>query len=277
MKGILCKAKMICVLLFISYSLITAQTFNMQSIPTDNLELGFGFNKAFYSGGPEFSTFSGSYDFSVNIPLSNSLNLSGNIPLIVTKYDFGYQGNNKYDKNGLGNIYIGLQTKPDSSGVKKSFFSFGVFLPTADEQVSFNGLYNDYYHLLKFVPNIVGLYGNYSLHHIGEEGFIYGLEAGPNIFIPTEGNGDTEIFVHYGFTAGYKLSKVSLKAEFIGFAIITEDADNLSDRMINMFNLGLHYQGSVVSPSLFYKLYLKDALNNNIDGVLGLGVTVSIN
>jgi len=76
--------------------------------------------------------------------------------------------------------------------------------------------------------------------------------------------------------AGYQINKLLISTEFIGVAIISQQADTFGDRFVNMFNLGAQWKEDVITPKVFYKIYLREEMRDMIDGVLGLGVSVSI-
>ncbi|MFC2103559.1 hypothetical protein ACFLSS_03930 [Bacteroidota bacterium] len=266
--------------LLVSISLYTstAQSLNFQIMPNEKLQFGYSFSKPFYSSNLDMSALSGVHQLSFNIPLSSKFNITGDIPYISTSYesDYGY-GTFNYEESGFCNIYIGVQTNPVITDGARSIFSFGVFLPTAEEKASFNGLFINYYDIQKYLPNSVGIYFNYAYHKITNENIFFGVEVGPNILIPTEDDvGDTEIFIHYGFNVGYLVSNLALSVEFIGIAIVTASGGNLGDRLINLLDFGAQFNGTVISPKIFYKIYLKEGISDVVDGVLGLGFSVSI-
>ncbi len=259
-----------------------AQTLNLQSIPSDKIRIGFTFEKPFYPSNSNISAFSGNYELSCNIPLSSKLNLLLEVPYIYTKYEVNfsfddYHYSYKYDRGGAGNVFIGLQTKPGIDNDSKSIATFGLFLPTADTKASYTGLFNNYYEIQKFVPNSVGLYFNYAHHKFYEEGFIFGFELGPNVFIPTKGMSDLELFIHYAATTGYQINKLQINLEFIGIGIVSQSVNNFGDRLINQLGFGTQWKETFITSKVYYKIYLKEGLSNTIDGVLGIGVSVPIN
>ena len=274
------KSYLFCLIILFAFETVSAQTLNMQSIPTDKMWFGFNFDKPFYSIDDEFSFFSGVYQLSLNIPVSSKLNIISGVPLLVSSYerDYGIWGKSKFDKNDVGNIFIGLQTNHSSMKNKRSIVTFGLYLPTASKEAAFNGLLTDYYNLQKFIPHYLGVYFNYAFHKINHEGYNFGFELGPNIIFPTEGEGSkTELFVHYGLGGGFNVNRLLIKTEFTGMFIVSEEAQTFGDRFVNLFNLGAQWEGNTVTPELYYRIYLTNNISEVIDGVLGIGVSVSIN
>jgi hypothetical protein len=266
-------------LLIISTKFISAQTFNFQSIPNDKKQFGLTFDRPFYSDGiVDYSV--SIYQIYINIPVSTKFNILTNVPFVHANYEFNatpYNSDFNFNKSGLGNIFVGLQTNPETVNNRKSVISFGLFLPTGDEEVAPIGLFPDYYNLQKYIPNSLGIYFNYAHHKIVDEGFEYGLEVGPNMSIPTEGeSGEVELFLHYGLKAGVIVQKFSLNVELLGIGIITEDTEDFGDRFVHLVNFGAQWRGDLITPKIFYKIFLQDDLSDMFDGVLGLGVNIAI-
>lgn len=276
--------KIIIIMLLLAFlnTLSLSQTLNLHSISNEKLQFELTIKKPFQSDLIEHSTFSGIYDILFNIPLNRKFNLVGDIPFNHIDYDLnyrseGFRSNYGFSKSGLGNIFIGLQLKPDDLKDKMSYITFGVNLPTADEDAAFNAIFYDYYEFQKYIPNTLGLYFNYAFHKIRTQGFYYALEFGPNILIPTgDSKANTEIYVHYGVDLGVQIRKIIINAELTGIGFVTASTDNFSDRLVNILGLGLHWDENFIMPKVFYRIYLKEELSNMIDGVLGIGVAVNI-
>lgn len=260
----------------------SAQTIDFQSVPSDKIQFGLSFDKPYYDGDVDVSTFTGVYQFSLNVPISSKFNLIGNIPYVSIKYEVdNFWGDYSYSKNGIGNIFVGLQTTTGINNPAKSIFSFGLYLPTADEVAAVNGIFTDYYNLSNYVIDYVGLYFNYAYHKQIEKRLNFALEVGPDIIIPTEGDGaDTELLMHYGINGGIHVNQLAFNLELLGSVMLSEDTDDFGDRFVHLINLGANYNVATnnlnIIPKIFYRYYLKEDIRNMIDGVLGLGVTVSL-
>jgi len=68
----------------------------------------------------------------------------------------------------------------------------------------------------------------------------------------------------------------SFNIEYLGIALLTSATNNFSNRLIHILNFGTLWKGSTITPKIFYKFYLKENMRNKIDGVLGIGITLSI-
>jgi hypothetical protein len=257
-----------------SFFFLSAQNLNLQPIPTDDIKIGFNFSKPFYSSVTNISTLSGVYEINCNIPLSSKLNIVGEIPFINFSYDINYGfGKFEYKNQGLGNIFIGLQTKPNLSDKGKSIASFGVYLPTGGKDLFLGSSFINYYDLQKFTPNSIGLLFNYAYHKTASENFSFGFELGPNILIPTVGEySETELFIHYGGGAVVHINKLSFNVELLGLGIISQEVDNFLDRFVHQAEFGLQWKESQVTPQIFYRIYLREEIREMVDGVLGIGM-----
>jgi hypothetical protein len=278
MKGQVIKLIQLFLFSLIPLNINLSQSLNLQTFPNVDKQFGFSFDKPFYTHDNNYSELSGVYQLYINTPISSKLNLIGNIPFINISYenDYGF-GNYEFSENGLGNIFFGMQTNSDFTDNSRTIISFGVFLPTSEEKVAPSGSQINFYDLQKYISNSLGLYFNFALQKTNVNGINLGFEVGPNVIIPTEGdNRDVELLLHYGLDLGYQIEKIMLNLEFLGMGIVTEDIDNFEDRLIHQLNFGLQWKGSIVTPKVYYRVYLKEEMREMIDGVLGFGINVAI-
>jgi hypothetical protein len=272
MKNYLFKTVITSLFISLLFTSIPAQNFLFQNMPKNRSELGLRFMRPNFNRDGDLSLLSGTYDFYVNIPVSPKINLVGSLPYTT----FSAKGEDT--ESGIGNIYVGFQTKQVSEFGNKSSLALGIFLPTATDDFSpmFLGLYSNYYEIQKYIPDMLTVYGNYSYCKDQSRGAIFGIEIGPNLFIPTKGDGDVELFAHYGIFGGFKLASVTFSAELEGLAIISEDIDDFEDRFVHSFAFGAQWTGSNVRPTIFYEIYLKEEYKDVVDGVLGIKFDVSL-
>ncbi len=139
MKNYILKTVATVIFLCLLVSSVSAQTFFFQSLPKNETQLGLRYLRPnFKNELVNYSTYSGVYDLSLNTPLSSKYNFVFSIPYIAANYE-GYGS-----QSSIGNIYIGLQTRPLSTTGKSSNVSFGLFLPTTPENnhmISIMGVY----------------------------------------------------------------------------------------------------------------------------------------
>jgi len=276
MKNIIIKIFAGGILLSFLFSSLSAQTFMLQNEAKDKSQFGVRYLRPYFDDSEGLSTFSGVYDFSFNIPVSSKINLVGSLPYTTISID------DEDSESGIGNVYLGIQTRSELSDGKSNSLSVGVFLPTAPDDkwsCSYLGWFSNYHDIQKYAPDVMTLYFNYAGYKTNPNGVRLGFELGPNFFIPTgdDNNDKTELFLHYGFSCGLQLNKFALSTELTGLVFLSEDFEELSDRFVHSLVMGGQWTGSTVRPGLFYKIYLKKDLNDFIDGILGLKLDVSLN
>ena len=263
------------------FTSLSAQNLLFQSIPKKKPQFGLRFMRPnfksnfFWWNDLSLSILSGSYDFYFNIPVSFKLNVVGSLPYSV------FSAKDEESEGGIGSIYVGIQTRPTSGSTSSSSLQMGIFLPTATDE-SFPvvlGLYSNYYEFQKYISDLLTVYGNFSYSMTHPRGAIFGIEIGPNLFIPTKDDvfeDDAELFAHYGIFGGFKLTSVTFSAELEGLAIISEDVDDFEDRFVHSVAFGAQWTGSNIKPGVYYQIYLKENLRDIVDGVLGIKVDVDI-
>lgn len=270
MKNQVGKFTFLFVLMCFLVSTVISQTFLFQTLPEEKTQVGLRYLRPNFDGDFDMTLLSGIYDLSVNIPVSPTINIVGSVPFST------YAVEGEDSENGIGNIYIGLQSRLKSSAQTRSNFAAGLFIPTTDkEKVGLNLLnaFSHAYEVQKYAPEVLTIYANYSLQSTQSSGFIYGLEVGPNVYVPTEGeDSETELFMHYGLKGGFAVSDVAFCAELAGIAIVTEDIEDFGDRFMHTLSFGAQWMGNVVHPGIFYSIYLEDDLNDYLDGVLGIKI-----
>ncbi len=263
---------------FFLCNILAAQTFELQSVPTDKTQLGIRYLRPGFDNDTELSALSGIYEFTANLPVSSKLNLLINIPYFTADITRG-SGFYEYsiDESGFGNVFIGIQTNREIIDNKKSVFTLGLFLPTADEQATYFSMYSDILNYHKYMPNSLTFYNNYAFHHIVKNSFSFGAEIGPTFVIPTEDNNvEAELYIHYGISPGIHFKNLLLRIELMGLGIITENPDDYGDRFVHCANFGAAWLGKKMVPKIFYKVYLKDYLADLVNGILGAELVVSL-
>jgi hypothetical protein len=255
------------------FTSISAQNFLFQTMPTNKPQLGLKFMRPNFKRGLDLSLLSGAYDLYFNIPVNSKINIVGSLPFAT------FSAKDEDSESGIGNIYVGFQTRQVSEFGNKTSLSIGIFVPTATDELSpmAVGIYSNYYEFQKYIHDMLTVYGNFSYYKYQSRRAIFGVEIGPNLFIPTKKDGgDVELFAHYGISGGFNLTNIVISAEFAGLAFISEDIDDFGDRFIHSLAFGAQWTGGNVRPGIFYEIYLKEDLRDFVDGVLGIKLDVSL-
>lgn len=138
------------------------------------------------------------------------------------------------------------------------------------------GLVTNYYKLPQYLPNALTIYGDISHHIFTANGWLLNAELGSYFMIPTKGGGDSELFIHYGLSGGYRVNPVDFNVEFSGIGILTEEADEFEDRFVHMLGFGVQWNRGWIRPGIFYRLYLKKSMSDYINGVIGIKLQIDL-
>ncbi len=262
------------VCIFLLSLTVQAQGFEMEGPPSNRTVLGLKFIHPTMADG-SLSFASGVWDFSVSVPLGNNSSIVGSLPLVRIS------GNELQSESGIGNIYAGFRYRLFSSRMSRMALSVGVYIPTVSEDklgLALTGLYSYYYKLPKFAVNTFTVSGNLSYYIFSRGGLMFGLEVGPDLLLPSEGGTgqEKETYLHYGLSAGYRIRQFTFKVEYVGIGILTEEFDSFSDRFINALIFGIQWRQRQISPGIFYKIYLRDELNDVVKSVVGISLAISL-
>jgi len=251
-----------------------AQTFYMQPMPPEHVCLELRYLRSDYATDADQSAVSGVFDFSLGVRIDSKSAAQISIPITSVQFGDGER------ESAVGNIYIGVQRLIGGEGYRSSALSFGVFVPTAEKHdltTYLTGLFANYCEMQKYMPSILTIYTNYSFRYERPSGGIFGFEIGPSLYMPTGDNdGGGELYIHYGFSGGVGVSGFRILTELTGLFMLSWDSDEFSDRFVNALTFGARWAGGPLQPGVFYKFYLKDYLNDTVDGVLGLEIAAAL-
>ncbi|MBN2709445.1 MAG: hypothetical protein JXR46_10400 [Calditrichaceae bacterium] len=256
----------------LSVNLVNGQTFMFHSIPKDSTQIEISYLHPFFDSNIDMSIISGVFDLSFNIPLKQKLNLFCSVPFMTFSFDYE-SGYGNYSLSGAGNIFLGMQLYKDHGGKNKSIGTFGFYLPSS--WLIEYGYLTNALNPEKYLHDRLTISVNFAHHRITDNGFRSGVELGPDFMIITnsENSDDNDFIIHYGLSMGVQQNNIDLSAELYGIGILT--AEKSDDKFFHALSFGISYL-SQVSPSIFYKIYLEDELQDWVDGVLGLKLNYSL-
>ena len=102
------------------------------------------------------------------------------------------------------------------------------------------------------------------------------MGIGFTLLIPTEGDGDSEAYIHYGLAAGFQIKYAAVFAEWSGNGILTEEYDSLEDRFIHAITIGAQAVNLPVRPGIYMKFFVDNDMEEFVKNVFGVKVDVSI-
>ena len=245
-----------------AFTRVASQNFIFQNQYFDSTQVEFKFMKPIFDNGEGISFFTGIYELQISTSISEKWNLVGNLPVAITKVDFGGFSNSSTD---IGNPYIAIQSKNTT---------LGVFLPLMSDDGGFIGIQTNLHDFHKYNPDVVTVYANYQSMPSSNSGV--GFEVGPRIYIPTEGGGDLEMVLHYGVKFMSDGESLGFSAEYNGWYFATEDFGDFTDRLNHMVSAGIFLNRGNFIPSLFVSSYLKEAQRDDIPFIVGLKLRVKI-
>ena len=263
--------KLTTLLLFIiSAQFLFAQNFNLEPEESESNIIGLKVGIPNFKNDDyiTYSSFSGCYTPYALIGLKKNWSLYAEIPIIVAKDDYDNQV-------GPGNIFVSLRKNLNET--KTSRISFGGYIPIIGKEkylIQEIGLFSNTYRFSQ-VARAFTIYGNYAYHAPGTENLIFGVEAGPDVFIPIE-EGDMELLLHFGAKAGYKLNNLWLWSEINNIMIVTESNMDFGDRLISQLVFGGQLKFNKVKPGVFYTFPLKDYMKEVQNGIIGLKLDINI-
>lgn len=268
------------IIIFLLPLIVLSQSFILQDPPSSNPKMTFKYFRPHFKGlDNPLSVLSGLYDFNVSIPVNDRINIIGSVP-------FAAIGGEDFveSESTLANISAGIQYRFGYTDQRATAVTLSITAPTASENKIIPlllGMMSDYYEVPKFFPNVLTINGNLSHHIFRTNGFLLNMEIGPYLMIPTKSDNnstleDTELFVHYGVSVGYRLNPITLNVELAGLGIITEDMDNFEDRFDHMLAFGVQWNRGSVRPGLYYQLFLDKDMNDTVNGVLGLKLEIDL-
>lgn len=249
-----------------------AQNFNLSSPPIDEkMSVGMKYNRVLLKEYDDFSSLSGIYKFYGYFPLKNNWQINAEIPLVVLTWK-----DNEYSDNqtGLGNIFIEFQKALNEN--KTTYLDFGIYIPTIGSdnyERMFLGILSDVYRFVQYMEGIT-INSTFGYNIRNKPGAIFGIEVGPDLFIPTSDNGnDVELLIHYGLKGGYRFNKVSTWTEFSGMWLLSEEG-SIDSNSYNQIFFGGQLNSSKFRPGIFYGFHINKDLREETKGIVGVNLQV---
>jgi hypothetical protein len=206
--------------------------------------------------------------------LTSGIYLTGRMALndarLRFELPFAYLDADVETSTSFGNPYVGVEWGKDSA----LSYAVGARFPLASDAESavIVGTYADITRFSAFLPHVASFDGDIRYHVYNPNGFTFEVGGGPQIWFPTEGGGDAELFVTHHFSAGYRSQDVWLAAGFSGITILSEDAGGIGERTINELNAAVGMATGKTRVVLHLLLPLDEDVNADVGYVVGLGV-----
>ena len=223
----------------------------------------------------DVSISSGAYMLTGSYPVGERGAIEINLPYHIFKqtstFDFsGVTESNEISLKDIGNIRLNyIQRLGEKNSEIQHYAVVGAYMPTAGEDAGF-GVFDNYYDIFSYTDESFVLRGTYVVVK-RSSAVTLSLEVGPDLFIPTDDGGDTELFAHWGIgLSSSPVENLAIRTELVGLGIISEDVGN-GDRFQHQATLGGRYQFGKIVPGLFYTLNMND-LNEIYDSSIGVEI-----
>ena len=220
------------------------------------------------------------FGLTLDMPVSRRFNIIGQLPYSRVRWEWEYWGHKEsHNESAIGNLYLGLKTRPKKGLDNQTIGSFGIYLPTADEDkflAYYHAISANFLGMFAYLPDILTVDVNVFQPMAKSGNFVPAIEGGLSVMIPTKssGNGEVEFFAHYGFTGEVSVTQISLTARFAGIAILSEEVDKVNDRFINFITFGADWNQGRVQPGLFIQFATKKDMRESVKHVIGVRVIV---
>lgn len=223
----------------------------------------------------DVSMSSGAYMLTGSYPVGERGAFEIDLPYHIFKqtstFDFfGETVSDEISLKDIGNIRLNyIQRFGDKNSEFQHYAVVGVYMPTAGEDSGF-GFFDNYYDIFSYTDESFVVRGTYiDIRRLSA--FTISVEIGPDLFIPTNDGGDTELFAHYGIgLSSSPVENLAIRTELVGLGIISEDVGS-GNRFQHQATLGGRYQFGRIVPGLFYTLNLND-LNEIYDSSIGVEI-----
>lgn len=175
--------------------------------------------------------------------------------------------------NTVGNPYIGIETQSESSAWSGEF---GVRLPVASENNAIavrTGVYSDIARWQAFSRDVMTVKVLANGRWRSESGIVTRVRFGPSFWIPTRG---VFFFMDYGTHLGYEGEKASVIGGLTGRAILSVDGANIGERTLHQFDVGGSLRLGKLRPGMTLRFPLDSDLNDIIDLVVGVHLSVDL-
>ena len=260
--------------LTITTNQVHGQAFSLDEYPADQSTIYFEYSYPFLDSKSSLSLLSGTYNLSLQIPVTQSINLVGKLPF--TAVGGGYIENT----SSIGNVYVGIQTRIKGDEQKGSSISAGISLPTTAFSESapwIIGYYTDVLNSYRYVPNYTTVRVSIGFHNRKPQKKFRSIHMGAYMLMPKDTDErDVEVYAKYGFSIGTWLGRTILSGELHGQAIITEDIPSFTGRFFHSITLAATYDRYSLKPSLFLRTYLSKLIGQSLDFIVGIKLTIPL-
>lgn len=178
----------------------------------------------------------------------------------------------------IGNPYIGLELRKAGSPV---FGELGVRIPiTPDDKsiASAIGRFADFDRMEAFAPDVFTVLGRINFQSTSASHVRIRVRGGPTLLFNSEGflEDDTELLLDYSAQVGYVTQKVSVMGGLTGRLFATQTEGDFGERSVHQLGASATLISGQVQPGIHLRIPIDDDLDDILDFVFGLNLSVQL-
>lgn len=202
---------------------------------------------------------------------------AGEKATFLVEVPYAHVAGNNYDvsESGFGNIYLGGEIGPRTSGFR---FDFGVRIPTVpadNNTLSVAGAFSDYVDRAEaFVPEVFTGLMALRYRHLARSGFGLDVRMAPVVWFDTSGerSDGTEGWLLMSIQTWAELEKLALGLGYSNRILLTEDDRSLQERTLEQVVFFANLRFGAWRPGLQVRLPLDEDLQEALDPTVALSV-----
>ena len=191
---------------------------------------------------------------STRLPLGENLSFVGELPVATLAIESDFDDESS---TAFGNVYLGIES--NVRGESGGWFEAGVRLPTAsdDEFAVFTGVLGDLDRWEAFFPNAMFIHGAAHWRKVPRAGGVGAdFRLAPQVWFPTEDEGETELFATYGAQVLFQSTGARGGAGLTGRWFVTDDDEG--DASSHQVEAAFDFLSGSVRPGVTFRVPLED-------------------
>jgi hypothetical protein len=268
-----------------------AQSLLMRDLPSAQTRFALRFAHPHFKAGQRLSAASGVYDVSLDTPLSDGLNLALRLP--VMRFTLGEDER----ESGFGNVYVGVETRPEPDAARALSLAFGIYAPTLDRdkpELGANAWITNPYEIEAAIKDCLTLRAGAIERYSFSNGGFAGWELATSMLVPIKDRSSFSpdmdlaepvqptpaedirnnigVHVHGAVGAGLRGDRLAVLAECATEYWATAPVASGANRFYPVLAVGAEYRTAWVRPSLYYMFQLDDGLRAVTNASIGAKV-----
>lgn len=230
-----------------------AQRLILHNTSSENPIFELRYLRANYNTYKPLKPLSGLYDLNILLPISTASSFEFSFPFHSLNYE------DEKTVVSPGNVYVGLQTRLESSETKKSYMTGGIYLPSASNAPGhyFHTSFLNYYELAKYAIDYITFSASITHEYLLFETTTVRWDLGLQVYLYTDDPEGAFVILPYGAGVNQPIGDFGLIFEFLGI-LFGRGGDSITDNLVYGTCFGISWNKYFIKPVLFYQLNLSD-------------------